>query len=513
VTTTFLFAASKIGALPLAVAFQKGQSEENYAVAFNLIKEELGNYAFGGKVSPISFRIDDSRAEYNAVKRIWPDSKIYLCTFHVLQSVWRWLWESKNKISKEDRQELMFLFRQMLYAPNEIEFDEFCEMFFTSDIAMKYANFIDYARAQWLQRKEIWALCFRTETITRGHHTNNFVESAVRIFKEVILVRCKAFNTVALVNFVTNTLENYHCSRLLRFSAFGSAKLDMEYKKLYHQAKPKTIQEIDGKPLCLLVSSTSNEKIFYSVNLLTETCDCLRGQRGHFCKHLFVAADYKKVALFTSPEFSTEDRAMFAGLAMGKENTDKEFYKPMRRSEKENQPRQRPSDLISHAQSSPDKNEEISPFSPSSTAQPNENEDDTERVMKSEIAKYLENQQKLVALLSSDPNKYSLKLLQKANANLSKIETVQGAVEFLKTNSTVNFQRGKIIPVNSTSICRRVPHKDGTKYGGKRRISSGARTQNENDDFAPKTKKKRTRCLAENIWNNVPNGKSHGSGH
>lgn len=46
---------------------------------------------------------------------------------------------------------------------------------------------------------------------TRGNNTNNFSESSIRIFKDVVLQRCcKVFNMCALVEFIANTFESYH---------------------------------------------------------------------------------------------------------------------------------------------------------------------------------------------------------------------------------------------------------------------------------------------------------------
>jgi len=51
---------------------------------------------------------------------VWPDSVLKLCHFHIMQSVWRWLWDSKHEIAKADRQVLMGEFRKVLYAQTEV---------------------------------------------------------------------------------------------------------------------------------------------------------------------------------------------------------------------------------------------------------------------------------------------------------------------------------------------------------------------------------------------------------
>lgn len=52
-----------------------------------------------------------------------------------------------------------------------------------------------------LNRKEQWVRCFRTALTTRNNHTNNYAEASIRVLKDIVLQRTKAFNVVALVEF------------------------------------------------------------------------------------------------------------------------------------------------------------------------------------------------------------------------------------------------------------------------------------------------------------------------
>lgn len=45
---------------------------------------------------------DDSKAEKNALKSLWPTSKQFLCNFHMAQAEWRWLHDNKNGIKLSD---------------------------------------------------------------------------------------------------------------------------------------------------------------------------------------------------------------------------------------------------------------------------------------------------------------------------------------------------------------------------------------------------------------------------
>ncbi|KFM77284.1 hypothetical protein X975_13371, partial [Stegodyphus mimosarum] len=52
---TFMFTATKIGAIPLACILHSSQTEETYVNAFSTFKQLMGDQAFGGKGEPDLF--------------------------------------------------------------------------------------------------------------------------------------------------------------------------------------------------------------------------------------------------------------------------------------------------------------------------------------------------------------------------------------------------------------------------------------------------------------------------
>ncbi|KAJ8915308.1 hypothetical protein NQ315_014816 [Exocentrus adspersus] len=84
---TFVFAAHKIGSIPLACIIHTEQSEANYTLIFSLLQKSLGKEGFGQKGFPAVIMTDDSSAERNALR-----------TFHLCQAFWRWLWDSSHNI-------------------------------------------------------------------------------------------------------------------------------------------------------------------------------------------------------------------------------------------------------------------------------------------------------------------------------------------------------------------------------------------------------------------------------
>ena len=89
-----------------------------------LLKGLFPNCCFYGKGGPENIITDDSLAEREGLQGTWPISTLYLCVFHFLQSMWRWLLSSDNKIDKHHRQSLMELVRKLTYAKTENELND-----------------------------------------------------------------------------------------------------------------------------------------------------------------------------------------------------------------------------------------------------------------------------------------------------------------------------------------------------------------------------------------------------
>ncbi|KAK4289431.1 hypothetical protein Pmani_037594 [Petrolisthes manimaculis] len=206
--------AGPAGAVPLAILVTSSQDEVTLTKGFGMIREALGPSAFNGRGEPIAFITDNSDAERKALAVTWPTSQRFLCIFHMLQQVWQWLLNSKNAIRKDHSQVLMADTKALLYADSTEDFRDKWENFQDSSLAMTYPNFLRYL-SSLVQQKEEWAVAFRAGTILRGHHTNNFCEATMSIIKDIVLNRCKAYNTAQLVVFVAEIFDYYMRQRLI----------------------------------------------------------------------------------------------------------------------------------------------------------------------------------------------------------------------------------------------------------------------------------------------------------
>ncbi|KAE9526668.1 hypothetical protein AGLY_013316 [Aphis glycines] len=216
---TFLLTPCAAGAAPLGVIISKDQSEASYSSGFNLIKQNVKN-AFG---------------------------------------VWRWLWDSKNNIKKEDRTPMMNAFRKMIYAQTSEEAQK--KYIETMNIRSNYPMWQKYITFHHWKYKENCCLAWRDHT-NRGNQTNNFSEVSVRIFKKNILCRVKAYNVISLIDFSCIKLEEYYKKNFLEFS----------------NDRNSTAQDIDNEEF--YVPSEKNKKMMYCVEPSIGVCSCEAGDRA-----------------------------------------------------------------------------------------------------------------------------------------------------------------------------------------------------------------------------------------
>ncbi|CAG8611997.1 23161_t:CDS:2, partial [Gigaspora margarita] len=71
------------------------------------------------------------------------------------------------------------------------------------------------AECNALDRKQHWALLFRSGLLIHGNNTNNYVEYSFGLIKDIIFSCTKAYNSVQVFQFITTNMEQYYEHRLL----------------------------------------------------------------------------------------------------------------------------------------------------------------------------------------------------------------------------------------------------------------------------------------------------------
>ena len=114
-----------------------GQSQQIYEEAF-----EVAVKACSLK-PPTVLMTDDSDAERNALRKVFPKATLLLCIFHRTQATWRWLCDANHRIPKDQRQELIKSYCQMLYSESPERAEE-CMVEIREYFNESYPQYIRY---------------------------------------------------------------------------------------------------------------------------------------------------------------------------------------------------------------------------------------------------------------------------------------------------------------------------------------------------------------------------------
>ena len=496
---TFILAPCAAGAVPLGVCITGGQSAADYRLAFTLFKAATDGNSFGGQGFPLTFVTDDSEAEQAALKEVWPESLIKLCLFHVQQAVWRWLWETKHGVDKDSRKLLMGNFQLLVRCTSTEEMSHLYDTYMNSELWNEYPQWQNYVQGYW-ERRQLWSMAWRDSSMM-GHTTNNYSESTIRLFKDIILGRCKAYNVVTLVDFTCTVMEDYYRHRLRSFSQARVHKprllLESELRKAaYLDLLGITSIDEDTFSVPSEQSVSSGEPIYYVVNSKLGTCTCAASKAGRFCKHQAGVWKLAGGLMPSLPAISAEARHQMAVLALGDKAAPASFYSDFVSAATAQPQTQVPMEVATSADT-----EESSITDP--TAATGDGDEDVTGEDAFGFDNVLEKLHELHQHFSSTPG-----ACRKIMKRLSHITTATQWETFLQTQGagvSCVYRSGSAIRVQPTALSRRRP----AVTRGSRRIAAGRPPLSA----AAYLRKKRARALSFNIGKNQPNAKPHGRAH
>lgn len=191
------------------------ESQQTITAALQLLTTVLPQDAFFGQQEsgPLVIMTDDCLALRNSLRAMYPNSTFVLCIFHLAQAMWRWLWSCQHGIPKVHRPQLMREFQRLIYANSPATLEHLYKAFIEDPVAREHPQFLKHL-AEVYGRREEWAICLQAGLPTRGHHTNNYADGAMRVLKDKVLHCLKAYNLTQLVDFVHTRLEAHYTRRL-----------------------------------------------------------------------------------------------------------------------------------------------------------------------------------------------------------------------------------------------------------------------------------------------------------
>ena len=103
--------------LLVGIVITSDEREKTLTESFALLKTIFPDDAFyNSPTGPSVIMTDNCDELHQSLSQNWPEATLLLCTFHIHQQVWRWLYESCHGIAKDDRVVIMKLFRKIIYA-------------------------------------------------------------------------------------------------------------------------------------------------------------------------------------------------------------------------------------------------------------------------------------------------------------------------------------------------------------------------------------------------------------
>ena len=325
-----------------------------------------------------------------------------------------------------------------------------------------------------LTRKEEWVQLFRAHLSIGGHHTNNFAEATVRILKDVILQRTKAFNAAALVDYIAEGWETYLQTRLLRFAYKKNKKSYLLYNDMVKRMPPELGEKISvvDEDTYIVPSAVTGEET-YEVTASTGTCLCKAGAAGAFCKHQALVHEKFGTLFPNQPLLSSADRYLMGQLALGEKCPEKEYFlDPKETIENLEEDLEKLMKLHS-PDSPPDSGIAVAPCLRPFDSPEAEPEEDEDIPAESTLNEFLENWKRIFTLgTETNPNKF-LKFMKNANADMGKVTNQNLAfVAMMRAAAAMKGTKprfGRKIKTQPTSRGRRRP---GVTKGASR-VASG----------------------------------------
>ncbi|XP_041468587.1 uncharacterized protein LOC121418660 isoform X2 [Lytechinus variegatus] len=309
-----LLTHSNAGGLPLGVMICSNEAEKTIQAGLKLFQSVFPGNAFFGKGDrgPQIFITDDCLAERKALSSVYPDASLLLCTFHILQAVWRWLWDGKHNIEKCHRQSLFNHMKQMVYAPSIAEVDAAYDHALSDPLMLRYSNYKAYIKGLH-DRKEVWAHACRLHLMTRGNNTNNYAEAAMRVLKDSLLHRTKAFNVPQLLDFLTTRMEAFYQRKLVAVANQRTPAWRMA-RQVTCSIKKEDVTRTGEN---MYTVRSQSEEGTHAVDMKVGVCTCFVGRTGGACKHQEATIKHFNETSTNFLPSSSEERALILKIATG----------------------------------------------------------------------------------------------------------------------------------------------------------------------------------------------------
>lgn len=325
-----LLTHSCIGGLPLGVLITTNEGQDTIQAGLKLLVKMVGSDGFFGRghLGPNVIMTDDCKAERSALQEVFPSTTLLLCVFHVLQAFWRYLWDSKTGVRKDHRSALFMTVKRLVYSSTQEELHTACGSCLQDPLLQQYPKVAEHIKGM-IARKQLWAVCLREELLIRGNDTNNFCERAMRVLKDQVLNRTKAFNIQQLIDFIFNQMETFYERKCCDVANNILDRVQQSKYLLPAGVRPDSIVQV-GQHLFEVQSEESPDKT-YHVDMSVGLCTCKVGCTGGPCKHQAgIVRRYNLQSWNFVPEHNSAMRQLLCYLGTGVSVNSESWFQPLK---------------------------------------------------------------------------------------------------------------------------------------------------------------------------------------
>ena len=327
-----LATSSSTGGLPLGVIATTGTSDASLRRAVELYASLLDSRCFYGRglQGPTLLLVDDCAVLREALCSVFTSSACLLCTFRLLVSFWRELWDRRSAVSTEQRPHCFALFRAAVLADTVDQLHaRFADV--QGDCAMAscatHVMTVYERRAEWSVccQKSDWSasMCVRTVGANRG-----LCRYASRALKDSVLDYIKSMKTLeTLLTFVSRRCDSYYERRLtdtvtVQLDDASALRFmhDCQVNALVVCTLPPSHFDVTLQPSTGVsnASVAGDSGVTCHVEVSVGLCSCSVGCAGGPCVHQWAAILNTRALLwFMSPLSSRAAERLVAHIATG----------------------------------------------------------------------------------------------------------------------------------------------------------------------------------------------------
>ena len=155
----FLVVRTNVGYTVVAEFIVQHEDAESIAEALGLLRAQWD----ANQIQIGNFMIDCQQSEENAIRGMFPDSVVYLCTFHRLQAWLRWIVNGRNGVA-DFRDQCMSLLRAVGESRTEEEYMRNLARLQKSHVWSRFPNLRKYYTQQWAPKKKV-IMYLRTQSL------------------------------------------------------------------------------------------------------------------------------------------------------------------------------------------------------------------------------------------------------------------------------------------------------------------------------------------------------------